>query len=33
VLNELSKAIIGGKVTQDKPIIVELKDGELHFRN
>ena len=33
VLNELSKAIIGGKVTQDKPIIVELKDGELAFRN
>ena len=33
VLNELSKAIIGGKVTQDKPVIVELKDGELQFRN
>ena len=33
VLNELSKAIIGGKVDQSKPVIVELRDGELKFRN
>ncbi|MBQ2540161.1 MAG: AAA family ATPase [Paludibacteraceae bacterium] len=33
VLNELSKAIIAGKVDQQKPVIVELKDGELRFRN
>ena len=33
VLNELSKAIIAGKVNQQKPVIVELKDGELRFRN
>ena len=33
VLNELSKQIITGKVDQAKPIIVELKDGELQFRN
>ncbi len=33
VLNELSKAIIGGKVDQNKPVVVELRDGELKFRN
>ena len=33
VLNELSKSIIGGKVDQKKPVIVELRDGELKFRN
>ena len=33
VLNELSKAIIAGKVDHKKPVIVELKDGELQFRN
>ena len=33
VLNELSKQIIGGKVDSSKPVIVELKDGELTFRN
>ena len=33
VLNELSKQIIGGKVDSSKPVIVELKDGELQFRN
>lgn len=33
VLNELSKELIAGRVTHDKPIIVELRDGELHFRN
>ena len=33
VLNELSKQLIAGRVTHDKPIIVELRDGELHFRN
>ena len=33
VLNELSKSIIGGKVDSSKPVIVELRDGELKFRN
>ncbi len=33
VLNELSKAIIAGKVISQKPVIVELRDGELHFKN
>ena len=33
VLNELSKSIIGGKVDSSKPVIVELRDGELTFRN
>ena len=33
VLNELSKSIIGGKVDSKRPVIVELRDGELRFRN
>ena len=33
VLNELSKQIIAGKVDSSKPVIVELRDGELKFRN
>ena len=33
VLNELSKQIIGGKVDSKRPVIVELRDGELKFRN
>ena len=33
VLNELSKAIIAGKVDHQKPVIVELHDGELQFKN
>ena len=33
VLNELSKSIIAGTVDQNKPVIVELRDGELKFRN
>jgi ATP-dependent Clp protease ATP-binding subunit ClpB len=33
VLNELSKSIIGGKVDSSKPVIVEMRDGELKFRN
>ena len=33
VLNELSKSIIGGKVDSKRPVIVELRDGELKFRN
>ena len=33
VLNELSKNIIAGKVDHQKPVIVELRDGELRFRN
>jgi ATP-dependent Clp protease ATP-binding subunit ClpB len=33
VLNELSKAIIAGKVDHQKPVIVTLRNGELQFRN
>ena len=33
VLNELSKQIISGKVDSKRPVIVELRDGELHFKN
>ena len=33
VLNELSKSIIAGKVDSSKPVVVELRDGELKFRN
>ena len=33
VLNELSKAIIAGKLNQSKPVIVELREGELRFKN
>ena len=33
VLNELSKAIIAGKVNHQQPVIVELHDGELQFKN
>ena len=33
VLNELSKAIIAGKVDHQKPVVVELLGGELQFKN
>ena len=33
VLNELSKAIIAGKVNHQHPVIVTLRDGELQFTN
>ena len=33
VLNELSKAIIAGKINHTQPVIVELKEGQLQFRN
>ena len=33
VLNELSRAIIAGKVDHQKPVIVELLGGELQFKN
>ena len=33
VLNELSKQIISGRVDSKRPVIVELRDGELHFKN
>ena len=33
VLNELSKQIISGHVDSKRPVIVELRDGELHFKN
>lgn len=33
VLNELSKQIIAGRVDAARPVIVELRDGELKFKN
>lgn len=33
VLNELSKQIISGKVSMQKPVTVDLKEGELVFEN
>ena len=33
VLNELSKQIISGRVDRSRPVIVELRDSELTFRN
>ena len=33
VLNQLSKAIIAGKVNHQQPVVVTLRDGELHFEN
>ena len=33
VLNELSKAIIAGKVNHQQPVIVTLRNGELQFEN
>ena len=33
MLNELSKSVIAGKIDAKKPVIVELRDGELHFKN
>ena len=33
VLNELSKAIIAGKVDHQRPVIVTLRNGELQFEN
>ena len=31
LLNELSKSIIAGQVDTKRPVIVELRDGELRF--
>jgi ATP-dependent Clp protease ATP-binding subunit ClpB len=33
VLNELSKRILAGTVQKDKPVIIDVKDSELIFRN
>ncbi|MBP5425252.1 MAG: AAA family ATPase [Prevotella sp.] len=33
VLNELSKTLIGGKVNRQQPIIVDVADGAITFRN
>ncbi len=33
ILNQLSKQLIAGKVNHSQPIVVELKDGALEFRN
>ena len=33
LMNELSKALLGGKIGQDSSVLIDLKDGELHFEN
>ena len=33
VLNELSKMILAGKVSSDKEIIIDAKDGNIVFKN
>lgn len=33
LLNELSKSIISGRIDSKRPVIVELREGELSFRN
>ena len=33
ILNQLSKQLIASKVNHSQPIVVELKDGALEFRN
>ncbi len=33
LLNQLSKAIIAGKINQNQPVVVELQNGQLVFKN
>ena len=33
VLNRLSKDILAQKVDKDRPIVIDIKDGELVFEN
>lgn len=33
LMNELSKALLSGKITQDITVMIDLKDGVLHFEN
>ncbi len=33
VVNELSKKILADAVNRDKPIMIDVKDGELEFSN
>ena len=33
VMNELSKALLSGNIGPDSKILIDLKDGELHFVN
>ena len=33
LMNELSKALLGGKIAQDSTVMIDLKDGVLHFEN
>jgi ATP-dependent Clp protease ATP-binding subunit ClpB len=33
VMNELSKSLLAGKIGPDHKILIDLKDGELHFEN
>lgn len=33
LMNELSKAMLGGKITTDSNVLIDLQDGELHFEN
>ena len=31
LMNELSKALLGGKIAHDSTVMIDLKDGVLHF--
>jgi len=33
LMNELSKALLGGKIGPDSTVLIDLKNGELHFEN
>jgi len=33
LMNELSKALLGGKIAQDSTVLIDLKDGVLNFEN
>ena len=33
ILNELSKQILGGEITNDSTVLIEMEDGEIVFRN
>ena len=33
LMNELSKALLGGEIVADSSVLIDLKDGQLHFDN
>ncbi|WP_066759537.1 ATP-dependent chaperone ClpB [Crocinitomix algicola] len=33
LMNELSKSMLAGKISADSNVLIDLKDGELHFEN